>query len=217
MTTALSTLIGWVRTDIRDPNGHIAALNDAAMINIANGVLTEIRAILQNLESNLVYGEEQIITVADLGEYALENDFEGLLDDGVWIDGESWFLRQTDEAAKAAYDVADTTGQPERYYLTEDNQIGLLWVPDDSYTINVLYWQPLDLLTATTDTIPWYGIWDNCIRQMMTLACKEILERDVTITASRVAIAMGQATQKTLTRGTRQRRRRSNFFTCEGV
>ena len=214
--TTLADIIARTRYRIRDPHSHISVLDNSAMISLANGVLGEVRDILQNLESNLVYGHDTIITVASTPEYTPSFSHEGFMDEGVWINGEDWFLTPAAEADKVGYDVDSSTRQPERYYFTEAGDVGFLWVPDDAYTVNVQYWNPLTELTATTDTIPWRGVWDSCIERMLTLACLEVLKRDISVAGQHVSIAMSQALSKTFNLGCRERRRRSNFF-AEGV
>ena len=210
--TTLADIISRVRTRIRDPHAHLGVLDNDAMINLANGTLLTLRDYLQNLESSLVYAAGTITTVDGTPEYTPSFDHEGFLDHGVWLDGEEWYLSLGSEADKMAYDVGSSTNQPERYYHTEDGDVGFLWVPDDAYTVHVLYWKPLTVLTATTDTIPWRGIWDSVIERHIALACLEVLERDVSVAAQHLGIAMSQATQKTYTLGCRRHTRRSGFF-----
>ena len=129
------------RVKVRDPNK--LQITDTQLLGIANDILDDIYKTLVHVSSNLVYTEGSITTEADTLEYTPEFSHNGFLKDGVWLDGEDWFLTEVTEAHKVKYDYGSTTGEPEVYYINEDGDVGFLWVPDDAYTVRVLYWEPL--------------------------------------------------------------------------
>ena len=222
--TTLSTIATRARVRTRDQNKH--AVSDTELLGIANSLLDRIHKKLCDVESNLVYGETYVTTVDGTAEYALSgfntdisSDFNGFMDDGVWVDGEDEFLKQASEADKVLYDYGTSENQPEAYYITEDNMVGFLWVPDDAYTIHTQYWKRVTALTATdlTDTLPWYGILDLVIEDMLVLDMLTILERDVSMAAARLVDSWDGAMSRVYARGCRPRRGNNDFFSVEGV
>jgi hypothetical protein len=183
-----------------------------------NSILEDINKDLQAVESNLVYAQGSITTVADTMEYTPSFTHQGFLDEGVWVDGETTFLKFLTEADKVPYDYDESTGQPEGYYLTEDSKVGFLWVPDAVYTVYVQYWKPLTEMTVlATDTLPFGGIWDRFIQERLVMDLMMIQERDVTQQAALVAGMYDQAMAAVYRRGVRHRRTNSGFFDYEGI
>ena len=212
---ALSTIITRARIKARDTESLIHS--DTQLLALANGILEEIYGKLQGLESNLVYAEGTITLAASTMEYTPTFSFNGLMDDGVWMDGEDLFLSQVDEAHKIAYDYATQTSEPEVYYLTEDGKVGFLPVPDAVYTVHAQYWKPLVELTATTGTVPWSGIWDAYLVERLAMEMLGIQERDVRFQAAKADILYYEALNKVYNRGCRIRSRQSDFFTVDGA
>ena len=189
-----------------------------ARLGMINDILESIYQTLVNMESNLVYAEGTVTTEADVGEYTPDFSFDGFLIDGSWVDGEDTYLVQVNEADKVGFDYGSTTNQPEAFYLTEDGDIGYLWVPDDEYTIYHQYWLPLTALTDyDTDDLPWGGIFNRAIQRLLVVEMMEVLEWDNSRQALLAEIEMNKAMNMVYVRGVRQRKVVSNMFSVEGI
>lgn len=194
------------------------SITDTIVLGLINDILENIYQQLVFVESNLVYAETSIPTVAGTMEYTPTPSFNGFLRDGVWIDGEDGYLIELSETDKVKYDYGSTTSQPEGYYLTEDGKVGFLWVPDAVYTIYCQYWKPLTALTDyDNDDLPWGGIWNQAIQRLLVVEILEILERDNSRQAILADIEWDKAMNMVYARGIRQRRQVSDMFTIEGV
>ena len=81
-----------------------------------------------------------------------------------WIektDGSRPTLQLVTEASKIDYQQGDTN-EPERFFLDGSNNVVFLGTPDDNYTIKIPYYQTQSI-SATTDTVPFLGLFDNLI------------------------------------------------------
>ncbi len=208
MATSIQTLLTRARIMARDTDKLL--LTDPNALIIANSLLEEIYDIIKNVESNLVYAEADISAVDGTREYSTPDEFNGYMGDGVWHDGEDIFLQKVSEVAKVHYGT--TENKPEVYYITEDNKVGLLATPGDSYTIHTQYWKMLTELTDLGDTMPWYGIWDKYFTERLAVEMLLIEERDVSGRAAIMSAAYNRAMTKTYQRGTRNLKRKTNFF-----
>lgn len=204
------------RVKVRDPNK--LQITDVQLLGIGNDILENVYKTLVHVSSNLVYAESSITTEDGTIEYTPDFSHNGFLRDGVWLDGEDWFLTELTEADKVRYDYGTSTNEPEAYYINEDGDVGLLWVPDDEYTVRVLYWLPLTALTAyDTDALPWGGIWNTAIQRLMVVEMLEILERDNSRQAMLAEIEWDKAMNITYARGVRQYRQTSDMFSIDGI
>jgi hypothetical protein len=201
---------------IRDTN--YKQFTKAIRLEMVNDILETIYQSLVNVESNLVYAEDTITTVASTAEYTPSFSFDGFLQEGSWVDGEDEYLTQLSEADKIKYDYGTTTSQPEAFYVTEDGKIGYLWIPDAAYTIHHQYWKPLTALTDyDTDTLPWGGIFNRAIERLLTIEMMEILDLDNSRHSMLADIEMDKALTMVYNRGIRRRKVMSNMFSIEGI
>lgn len=223
--TELADLIEIARIDARVSSTRSNLITDAQIVTLTNPILQECRRKMVEVESNLVYDHTTVDTVADTGEYLISSFItdglhSGFMQDGVWIDGEDWFLIDGKEEEKIYYDIDNSTNQPERYYLTSDGKMGFLWIPDDVYTVNIQYWLPLTKLTNTTGadgTVPWDGIWDEYVTKSIEYRIRRIYERDISIVALELVGIEAQAMQEVFRKGIRVRSSQSDMFTVDGV
>jgi hypothetical protein len=83
------------------------------------------------------------------------NDFSG------WIvkANSRELLTLTTEAGIVDYDPVEAT-EPSEFYVDGSNNICFPSYPDDAYTIKIPYYTLPTALTATTDTVPFLGIFD---------------------------------------------------------
>ena len=204
------------RVKIRDTGEN--QFTDAQLLGIMNDILKDIYQTLVNVSSNLVYTSGDITTVDGTGEYTPSFTHNGFLRDGSWVDGEDIPLKQVGESSKIEWDYGTSTSQPEAFYVTEDNKVGYLWVPDDVYTIHHMYWKPVTTLTDyDNDTLPWDSIWNQAIQRALVVETLEILELDNSRQAILAESEWDKAMSMTYARGVRQERVISNMFTVEGI
>ena len=69
--------------------------------------------------------------------------------------------------------------EPDKFYVDGSNNVVLLDTPDDAYTVEIPYWQIQSLPTATTDTIPFLGLFDNVIIDSLVLKTQNRDEYDL--------------------------------------
>lgn len=125
--------------------------------------------------------------------------------DVVWIDHAS--LKGTSSCS-----------EPEAYYLTEDQDVGFLWVPDDVYTIHVHYWEPLtEMSTYASDTLPFDGVFNQYIERMLVVECLEILEQDNSRQAILAQMSYDKAMNRVYGLGLKPYKSISNMFSVEGI
>ncbi len=198
------------RIKTRDTDKHW--FDDSDLLIFINGILTDIYQKLVFAESNLVYAQGTITTSAGTPEYTPSFSFTGFLEQGSWIT-DSEPLAQVFETRKIDYDVSNTTGRPEAYYITEDGKIGYLWVPDAAYTVNHLYWKPLVSLSSySDDDLPWAGIFDNYIQRRLIAEMLEVMEKDNSRQFALAEIENDRAMNMAYARGVRRRRISSDMF-----
>jgi len=214
----LQTVVTDARYKVRDSNGN--QYSDAEVLAAVNIILHEIHDKLSNIESNLVYGHSTITLADGTKEYTPSFSHQGFLNDGVWLDGNEWYLTQTEEPDRVGLGYEDDTleGEPRYYYLTEDGKVGFIDTPDAIYTCHVYYWKPLTELTAVaTDTLPWNGIWNTFIHRRLIMDLLERNERDTSRQAVLASMAETQAMNRTYNLGTRRRKVTSDFFDIDGL
>lgn len=97
----------------------------------------------------------------------LPSDFRGLVCNILSIEGE-WASDYTINPLPFGYLINNKISQPIYYYITGENKIGLSPSPDQSYIVNGWYYAaPISL--ALTDTIPWKGIFDIIIGDIVLM------------------------------------------------
>jgi len=90
--------------DLADNAPANILFSEANRMAFVNDILERIYYKLVFAESELVYAEGTITTVDTVPEYTPSFTHNGFLRDGVWLDGEDWYLAQVSEAAKVGYD-----------------------------------------------------------------------------------------------------------------
>lgn len=74
----------------------------------------------------------------------------------------------TIEEARLNYSPSGRS-QPDKFYVDGSNNVIFLSTPDDAYTVKIPYWQIPTTLTLTTETVPFYGIFDNLYIEAIAL------------------------------------------------
>lgn len=214
----LQTVITRALVRARGQEQHVYAQGDDQLLGLVNSILEDVNKDLQQIESSLVYSHGTITTSVGMMEYTPGFTHQGFLDNGVWVTDDTRFLKLLTESDKVEFDYLNSTGEPIGYYLTEDGKVGLLWVPDAIYTVNVLYWKPLTEMTAVaTDVIPWGGISNRFIQERLTMDLMMIQERDITQQAALVQGIQDQALAATYRIGVRPITKTGSFFDLEGT
>ena len=226
MTTAASTITK-ARFKIHDENSTYFD-TDTLILNVINDIIEEVYTTLMQISSPLVQGHTVIRTTTgttgSTNEVSLSIAHAGFLEGGVWRVGygESPLFAVT-ESDKRNYNTDGATGTavtgiPEAYYLTEGNStMGFLWIPNNVYTFNVYYWKEVTALTATTQSLPFDGIFDRYIEAKLVVELLETMERD----NSRRAIFAQNEWSKAIARvyklGLKRKRMVSNMFSESGI
>lgn len=207
------------RAKIRDDNDDL--FTDAKRLAMMDDICEDIYTVLCHVESNLIYGVSSITTVADTMEYTPTfAPHNGFLKNGVWVDGETTYMYQVTEADKVKFDYDNTTAQPVAYYHTEggDDKVGLLWVPDDAYTVHVHYYKPRTALaTYATDNLPFKGIFNQYIQRKLIIEMLEIYEHDISRHALMAEMEWASAMNRVYQLGIRKKRQSSNLFNVGGI
>lgn len=189
---------------------------DAQILPICNSILRTIYSGLKAVESNMVYAIQSFSCVASTQEYTPSSSFDDIL--RVWLtddDGTVFDLSEVDEELKTQFDLVNVTARPQYYYLTEDGKMGMLDIPDDNYTVYILYHPPLTELTALTgagSTVPWKDLWNNYIEVAIVVELLEIQERPSQLRLAEKAIEWDQAMGATLKLGTRRKYQIDEMF-----
>ena len=223
----LSTLISTARVRARDKDEQV--YTDADLLLFVNDILSDIRNLLVQIESDFVYAEDTITIEADTMEYTPSFDHEGFMKNGVWINTNSTFLKQVNEGDKTQYNYTTSTSEPTAFYITEDHDVGFLPVPDDDYTVHCLLWKPLtelDAATYITDDdlnaagnaadLPWKGMWNSVVQRLLVGDMLDTQDRDSTVQFIMATEIGKNAMNATLRYGHRRRRQSSNMFSRGG-
>jgi len=111
-----------------------------------------------------------------------------------------------------------SVGEPEAFYPTEDDKIGLLWIPSTIQKINFLYWKPYTAMSSyDDDTLPWGGIFNAYIEQAIVVNALMSIEGFYQPYAVTAQMAFDKAMQNVYSRGCRELRQQSDMFTAPGV
>jgi len=120
-------------------------------------------AICAEEGSDIGQTEGSITTVDGTASYT---DFATTMyapDEYGWIEAASTRtkIHLTSAKAKIGFSPgAANEAQPERFYVDGANSVYFLPTPDQAYTIKIPYWQIQTTLAATTDTMPFNGLFD---------------------------------------------------------
>ena len=191
----LQTILDRVRFKARDEQG--VELTDPLALSFTNGILESIHQHLVNVESNLVYAQENVSLVSGQAEYSLSAEHDGILKDGVWMEDGQVPLSYVNEPDLVAlgYDPTSTWSEPLRYYLATGNKIGFHPAPNDEAdgaTVKVLYWRALTELSDVSEDLPWNGIWDRVVEYWLLFDFLERRESDTTRVAALLDLLEGE-------------------------
>jgi len=217
--STLSDILTKVRYKARDDQG--VEFTDSLALAFANTILSTIHQHLVNVESNLVYNQASISLADGTAEYDLGVSHDGVLKKGVWLEDSTVpldYIQETDLIAVGLDPTA--TGEPRRYYVATNNQIGFHPIPDSDaagQTVNILYWEPVTELTAVGDTLPWHSIWDRVIEYWLLFDFMERRESDTTRVAALLDQFWSKAINQVYERGVRRWGRQNRLATAEGV
>lgn len=132
--------------------------------------------------SDIGQTEGSITTVDGTASYA---DFATTMyapEEYGWIEAASTRTKIHLTSAKAKIGFtpgAANEGQPERFYVDGSNSVYFLPTPDQAYTIKIPYWQIQTTLTATSDTVPFNGLFDPVLTENLSIRIQNRDEYDV--------------------------------------
>jgi hypothetical protein len=218
----LTAIINKARIRTRTSTIRSNLITDANLLILVADILEECRLKMVEVESNLVYTILPITTVADTKEYALSTalpNFDSMMENGVFVDNEGDPLTEALEEDSLSFDLT-TTDQPTHFYLTEDNKIGFLPIPDDAYSIYCYYFPTIDALGTIDGNLEvWRGIWDSYICKRLQYEINYIYERDTSALALEIISEEDAAMNRISRYGHRVHRRipKSDFFSVVGI
>ena len=183
---------------LRDPNGTNYNLDGeyAELLTYLNSCLRLIHEILIKEDSELVRtGTGTITTVAGTQYYSLADNTMGDLwavrklqrnRYAIWVsEYEPMTMCEEDDLYDAINNEESgntSRTRPEEFCIIGDN----LWfkdVPDAAYTVNVRYYPNFVPLTATTDAVPYKGLFNNEMVEGVVLLAKHRNEIGVQVDA----------------------------------
>jgi len=184
--TLASTTITNARFKIHDEDSTYFD-TDSYLLTLINSIIEEVYSTLLQINSPLV--QDSTVVRTTTGTTGTTNEVSlGIAHAGiskVWRVGYGESpLFAVSESDKSNYNTDGATGTavvaiPEAYYLTGNNStMGFLWIPDNIYTFNVYYWKETTALSATTESLPFDGIFDRYIEAKLVVELLEIMERD---------------------------------------
>ena len=157
---------------------------DTELLAYCQDAVEYIHQLLINRNDISVTKSGTITTADGTGTYALADnemsDFVAMYrgakerESGVWIDDNFLFpVRQTESVH---YD-SDNKGKPLYYYLTSTH-IGFLPVPDDKYTVSLLYFPKQDALLLDS-TMPFNDVFNVAIKKFIDSMASARAEQDI--------------------------------------
>lgn len=84
------------------------------------------------------------------------------------------------EDASLDYDPSEK-GEPEKFYIDGSNNVILLPAPDAAYSIRIPYWYKQTTLSATTNTMPYAGLFDNLLIEAVAIRAQNRDEYDLSV------------------------------------
>ena len=101
--------------------------------------------------------------------YSDINDLLGISEKG-WIQKTNSRdeLELTDREDEINYSPS-TVSEPSKYFIDENIDIRFLETADAAYTVRIPYWPFPTAITATTDTTPFKGVFDNLLTESLTI------------------------------------------------
>lgn len=214
----LQTAVTRALVNLRSENQYIHAFKDAQILGHANRIVYAIHQKLINTQSVMVVDTDDITLEDNTETYTPSFDWLSLCDEAIFIDDNTFPLRERSVLDRRFYDTDTVTAEPEAFYIDKDGDIGFLDIPNDAYTAHVFFFtKPTAMTAVATDTIPYAGIWDLVFQDMLELSLEKSQDRDVTITAIELSDHFNEAMAITRKRGLIHRRINSGFFDLEGT
>jgi hypothetical protein len=157
-----------------------------------------------------------LTTEAGKGEYTAGFRFESV--SLAHIGGDTTPISQVPPEQAAAW-AGSASGRPTAFYLGNDRRVGFLPVPDDAYTVRFYHHKPLiELTDVENDDLPFDGVFDRVVEDMLTVDILGINERDTTYAAGLLAINWEKAMNRAFARGTAAKRMPvPDMFAVEGL
>lgn len=176
-------LITKARYELRDTNTRV--FEDAELLRYLNKSCDVIYSLLIDLESDMVLtGSENFNTVAGTETY--DKAAQGF--DDIWTMNQIWVdtyppMEQVEESERYDYvnqeEAGNTGGRsiPEKYYFAGDN-VGLLPIPDDVYTIRLTYYPNFVPLASTSATVPFKNLFNLELVESLLIFAKNRNQRN---------------------------------------
>ena len=216
MGNVLRILTG-ARLLCRDPDG--IDLTDDLGMTLINNHIGLIHQTLVNVQSELIVSTDQITTVAGTAEYSLSAAARGIMPNGVWKDeypGNPLERVTKSGLIAQGYDLSDEA-EPNKWYPVLLNGVGFCLTPDDAYTYNVNYFDPIGVMTATSDAIPYSAIFDQALIYWLAVEYKMGIGDDASYLSGQLTNAYRTAMQYIYDYGTVKLQCSGDMFSVDGV
>lgn len=203
MTTVAQTIIS-ARYDLKDENS--TQYGDDLLLDFFNRGLRQLEKFLASVHSDWLFASEDLTLSEDDSSVSLPSDF--LLPKEMWI-GTSKVHKTDWNSIKYTQRMNSNAGQPTRYALQGTTAI-FDYAADDDYTVECLYYKKVSDL-ASTEAMPFNGVFDDPLRQATILIAKNKDEYDVSGDAALHDFFMGECVANAHIRTYTPKRARLNF------
>jgi len=207
MATTVANMLTWVGYRIfTDGSTTISTSSEpsqAEVIQWINETVAEILTVCVERKTEIGRSTASITLADGDKDYTdlattLLTPCEMLDDDGMrfcgWIEKTNVRnpLKLGTEADSVNYDPA-AESEPDMFYVTGDNTLIFLNTPDATYTAKIPYYAVHTILTATTDTVPYVGVFDSVIIEAVTMRAQNRDEYDLSYELNWFKYIRGQA------------------------
>jgi hypothetical protein len=175
--SAVSDIITAVRYDLKD-DGTVAKISDAKIMHYMNRFRVFLAATLFREQCSISLKKANIVTGSDTSTYAfLSSAADFYADYGLHYSTSASPLvkRGLDEYIANGYNTATAVGTAGNYMILGTTLYLFGDIPDAVSTLSLWYYSQPVAFTATTDTMPFNGIFDEPWRQFITTL---LLNRD---------------------------------------
>jgi len=185
---ALSDEITKVRRLIQDENSTL--FSDNVLMTIYNTVIQgHVNPFLIARDSYYALANASITLVDGTETYDLASDC--LAPVRFWVDGNTYFLRQIERPGERIK-WTSTSGTPNRYYLIA-GQVGFRDAIPGTGTVYYDYWSAPTRFTAVTDDMPYNGLLNELINQMVVFYAENMNEAQADIDQAMAQIMENKA------------------------
>lgn len=139
------------------------------LLDYVNDCLGGLSRELANRRARLAREEDTTSFVYASGAENADLPDDFLLMEVVFINGEATQLKQATAAQIRSWEADASSGKPSHWWL-KNNKLYVRPIPDQPYTLKGVYY-PVQSVEASTDTMPWAGLFDDAIKWAVLAEC----------------------------------------------